>query len=68
MLNLEDRKMHYEVNPKMHKYLKPVEGQGNTLFRISFTVYAIILLNVVVLLEVSHFPLYTMTLCLNTKT
>lgn len=48
MLNLEDWKLHYEANPKMHKHLKLVEGQGNTLFRISFTLYAIILLNVVV--------------------
>ena len=48
MLNLEDWKIHYEVNPNMHKHLKLVEGQGNTLFRISFTLYAIILLNVVV--------------------
>ena len=68
MLNLEDWKIHYEVNPNMHKHLKLVEGQGNTLFRISFTWYAIVLLNIVVLLKESHFLLYTMTLCLNTKT
>lgn len=48
MLNLEDWKLHYEANPKMHKHLKLVEGQGNTLFRISFTLYAITLLNIVV--------------------